>query len=704
MITISLCMIVKNEEDVLARCLDSLKDIVDEIIIVDTGSTDKTKEIAKKYTKKVYDFEWIDDFSAARNFSFSKATMDYILWLDADDIIFDVDREKLKQLKLELNINTVDTVMMKYNVGFDKYGNITLSYFRERLIKRINNCRWVEPIHEYIQVIGNSINSDICITHKKERRNITNRNLAIYEKLLLENKELSVRGLYYYARELYYHERYIDAIKYFNKFLDTQKGWIEDNINACFHLSVCYNHIDDKNNMLKILLQSFIYDSPRADICCQLGYYYLSLKEYEKAIYWYHSATQLKKPTDNWGFISHDYYGYIPNIQLCLCHDKLGHLDEAIKYNNKAAEYKPNNSAVIYNKKHFESITRNINNPLNTEFKNLLDTAEKILLAGNDKEAMILYIQLLNDIETAPIANFRLGEIENRRKNIKKAYNYHKKAFELDNHLTKRILKKEHPHYNYEYKEIDEIEVKSCPLCSGKSQLHSCFNIITNLDQIYGFNPIKIWRICNKCNHIFTERYPKNLEEILSSTAPNYYINPNVRLFPILSSIVSNLKSFAPGNKLLEVGVGAGEMISVAKEMLFDVAGLDIRPVYAKAVSDRLNVPVYGADIMKFDTDELYDVIILGDIIEHVRNPIEMIIKCYNLLNQNGVIWISTPNFESAFSYIMKDKDPMWRVCEHLNYFSYTSLKKVLNDIGFEINDYKISQHYNGSMEIIAKK
>ena len=74
MITISLCMIVKNEERILARCLDSVKDLVDEIVIVDTRSADATRRIAQTYTDLVYDFTWIDDFSAARNFAFSKAT------------------------------------------------------------------------------------------------------------------------------------------------------------------------------------------------------------------------------------------------------------------------------------------------------------------------------------------------------------------------------------------------------------------------------------------------------------------------------------------------------------------------------------------------------------------------------------------------------------------------------------------------------
>ena len=72
MISISMCMIVKNEQDILARCLDSYAGTYDELIIVDTGSTDNTKEIAAHYTDKIYDFEWINDFSAARNFAFSK--------------------------------------------------------------------------------------------------------------------------------------------------------------------------------------------------------------------------------------------------------------------------------------------------------------------------------------------------------------------------------------------------------------------------------------------------------------------------------------------------------------------------------------------------------------------------------------------------------------------------------------------------------
>ena len=110
MVTLSLCMIVRDEEDVLGRCLESVKDLADEIIIVDTGSNDRTKEIAAYYTDRIYDFEWCDDFSAARNFAFSKGTKDFLMWLDADDVIPGEEAERFRSFKENLTPDT-DVVM-----------------------------------------------------------------------------------------------------------------------------------------------------------------------------------------------------------------------------------------------------------------------------------------------------------------------------------------------------------------------------------------------------------------------------------------------------------------------------------------------------------------------------------------------------------------------------------------------------------------
>ena len=97
--SISLCMIVKNEERNLPRCLDSVQDLVDEIVIVDTGSSDATRAAALRYTHRVYDFPWRDDFAAARNFAFDQGTMDYLMWLDADDVLEEADRERFRREK-----------------------------------------------------------------------------------------------------------------------------------------------------------------------------------------------------------------------------------------------------------------------------------------------------------------------------------------------------------------------------------------------------------------------------------------------------------------------------------------------------------------------------------------------------------------------------------------------------------------------------
>jgi glycosyltransferase involved in cell wall biosynthesis len=162
--SISLCMIVKNEEDTLARCLSSVVNFVDEIIIVDTGSTDRTKEIARPFTSDIYDFAWIDDFAAARNYAFSQATMEYILWLDADDFLREKDRSNLAKLKHTLD-PSVDSVTMEYHLDHDEYGNVTVKNRRNRLVKRSNSFRWIGRVHEYLEVWGHIINSDVAVTH-----------------------------------------------------------------------------------------------------------------------------------------------------------------------------------------------------------------------------------------------------------------------------------------------------------------------------------------------------------------------------------------------------------------------------------------------------------------------------------------------------------------------------------------------------------
>ena len=148
MITVSLCMIVKNEEKILARYLDSVADLVDEIIIVDTGSVDDTKRIGAQYTDKIYDFTWIGDFSAARNFAFSKAEMEYIYSADADEVLDENNRWAFRQLK-ETLLPEIDIVQMYYTNQL-AYGTIYNfdKELRPKLFKRLRTFRWQGAIHE----------------------------------------------------------------------------------------------------------------------------------------------------------------------------------------------------------------------------------------------------------------------------------------------------------------------------------------------------------------------------------------------------------------------------------------------------------------------------------------------------------------------------------------------------------------------------
>lgn len=353
MITISLCMIVKNEEDVLARCLESVGTIADEIIIVDTGSEDKTKEIACQFTKNVIDFPWIDDFAAARNYSFSKASMQYCMWLDADDILLEEDKNALLEFKKNANPD-FDIAMLKYHTAFDEENKPVFSYYRERIIKNHKGYLWVGAVHEVISLTGKLIYSDIAVTHQKVHPSDPDRNLKIFEKLLKEGKELDPRQQFYYGRELYYHNRCEEAIAVFQDFLQKGRGWIENEIDACKQMAYCYYYLKNEREALASLFRSFLYDKPRAEVCCEIGKHFMDRKNYTTAIFWYEIALACNRNDVSGGFISPDCYGFIPNIQLAVCYDKLMQYEKANKYNEKAGDYKPSSSAYLANKEYFK--------------------------------------------------------------------------------------------------------------------------------------------------------------------------------------------------------------------------------------------------------------------------------------------------------------------------------------------------------------
>lgn len=353
MATISLCMIVKNEEKTIERCLNSCKNLFDEIVIVDTGSTDKTKQIAQKFTEKIYYFNWQDDFSLARNYAFKQATCDYIMWLDADDVM---PLETLNYLlKIKANL-CADVYMLKYNIAFlnDKP---TFSYFRERIIKNCENAIWQGVVHECIVPFGKVEMLDVAINHKKNKPSDKNRNYLIYKKISKE-RELTPREQYYFGRELYDHNKYRQCINVLKRFVDGEKGWVENVIDALYLMSECYRLLNQPKKQFECLTKTFYYDKPRANVACKIGDSFLETKNYDLAIFWYNLAINCDDVCAKGGFVEPMFYNYYPYLQMCVCHYCLGNIEESRKYNQMAKKYYAS-PQVLNNEKFFESLKMN---------------------------------------------------------------------------------------------------------------------------------------------------------------------------------------------------------------------------------------------------------------------------------------------------------------------------------------------------------
>lgn len=355
-IRISLCMIVKNEETSLARCLDSVKGIADEIVIVDTGSTDRTRQIAAQYTDCIFDFEWVDDFAAARNFAFDQASCEYIMWLDADDVFEPQDRAKLIALKQSLD-PAVDSVTMDYNLSFTPEGKVSYSLRRNRLVRRDRQFRWIGAVHEYLAVAGNLLHSDVAVTHKKDKV-YTDRNLRIYRKREQAGEDFSPRDLYYFGNELKDHAFHEEAITYYEKFLDTGLGWVEDRIAACQKIADCEAVLKRPERESAALFRSFAYDLPRAEVCCRLGGYFADREDYRQAIFWYEQAVQANRPGDPMVVLNEAAWTWMPHLQLCVCYDRMGNRAKAKEHNDIALTYHPTHPSMLYNDRYFKDLAK----------------------------------------------------------------------------------------------------------------------------------------------------------------------------------------------------------------------------------------------------------------------------------------------------------------------------------------------------------
>ena len=293
MITVSLCMIVKNEERILRRCLDTVVDLVDEIVIVDTGSTDGTKKIAAEYTENLYDFTWTGDFSAARNFAFSKCTKEYIYTADADEVIDAENRQRFLDLKQVL-LPEIEIVQMKYGnqLQFSTIYNFDEEY-RPKLYKRRREFVWEYPIHEAVRLEPGLYDSDVVITHLPEALH-TGRDIAAFEKMVKNGEYLDKKLCGLYARELFIsgsEEEVCRAKAYFKAVIEEEGRTPQEQMEAfCVVVRAC-RLSGDVAEFYKYAMRAAASDEEiPAEICYELGCFYRQQGDLPEAAMWFYNA------------------------------------------------------------------------------------------------------------------------------------------------------------------------------------------------------------------------------------------------------------------------------------------------------------------------------------------------------------------------------------------------------------------------------
>jgi len=346
-------MIAKNEEKNLANCLNSIKDIIDEIMIMDTGSTDKTKEIAKKFNAKIFDFKWIDDFSAARNESLKYVTKDWILVLDADETLDEESKKTIKGLIkdketdaflfLQKNYTNNSSIAGFVNEEHKKNGKSYSGWYGSFIVRLFRNKKGYKfkgTVHELVEQSIEAKNGKIAATnvaiHHYGNANpeIVKKKRQFYLELCKKKiKQKSDTSSYYELGVLYKeNDKFDDAIKSFKKTVEMNPN---HNL-ALYELGVIYERQNNYDEAIKHYTES-LKVKENSEAFQNIGVCYLK-KGMLKEAYRNLVKAMLLNPNK---------YTIYNNLGAVL--ERLGNYDSAIKMLGIATKLNPNNSIGFYN-------------------------------------------------------------------------------------------------------------------------------------------------------------------------------------------------------------------------------------------------------------------------------------------------------------------------------------------------------------------
>lgn len=338
MLPITVCMIAKNEDNHIEQCLKRLRPCQFEIVVVDTGSVDRTMEIAKKYTDKVYQFDWCNDFSAARNYAAKQASNDWVLTIDCDEYL---ENMNLADVEDALEHNTTSVGMIVRNNPYIIQG--VRSIMSENIGRLYNRkyCHYEGIIHEQITTLEGhepeSFGLPLTFYHEgyvseSDKRMRATRNL---EMLL---RDLDLKGpnpyIYFQLGQNYISLNDLDkAALYCKKGLslnpDPHSAYVQSMIEIYGYCLIELAKYEEATS----LQERYKHFDKHADFVYLMGMIYMKTKKWEQAIEEFLKATQIT----SYSRIGVNSYRAFYNIGTI--YENLGDRDKAIEYYKKCGDY-----------------------------------------------------------------------------------------------------------------------------------------------------------------------------------------------------------------------------------------------------------------------------------------------------------------------------------------------------------------------------
>lgn len=250
---------------------------------------------------------------------------------------------------------------------------------------------------------------------------------------------------------------------------------------------------------------------------------------------------------------------------------------------------------------------------------------------------------------------------------------------------------------------------ETCPLCSGR-KIKSTLTADCSQHPLYkpAISPVMTWLECAACGHVYTDGYHTReaLELIFSSTHDNQKVGfdlENQR--DVSAKMIEKVLPYANEGHWLDIGFGNGALLLTAEEYGFIPVGIDLRKDNVEALK-RFSVETHSIDLAEFIQPSRFSVVSMCDVLEHMPYPGISLKLVHNLLNSNGVLFLSMPNMDSFLWRILREMgaNPYLGELEHYHNFGKQRLYRLLRDNGFEPVRYGISERYRICMEIVARK